>query len=86
MQNSTRRKLLTVETVTKALIVQFQFIWQYNSVLSFTQISWKDNAVSQRATGILFQLSGPEVVNACGPSVFVRDAGTTRSPCAAECI
>ena len=32
------QKLLTVETVTKALIVQFQFIWRYNSVLSFTRI------------------------------------------------
>ena len=79
------QKLLTVETVTKALIVQFQFIWRYNSVvLSFTQNSWKDNEVSRRATGILFQLSGPEMANALGPSVFVREAGTTRSPCAAE--
>ena len=59
-------KLLTVETVTNALIVQFQFIWRYNSVLSFTQNSWKDSAVSQRATGILFQLSGPEMANARG--------------------
>ena len=40
--------------------------------------------VSRRATGILFQLSGPEMANARGPSVFVREAGTTRSPCAAE--
>ena len=79
-----QRKLLTVETVTKALIVQFQFIWRYNSVLSFTQNSWNDSAVSRRATGILFQLSGPEMANARGPSVFVRYAGTTKSPCAAE--
>ena len=78
------QKLLTVEIVAKALIVQFQFIWRYNSVLSFTQNSWKDNEVSRRATGILFQLSGPEMANACGPGVFVLEAGTTRSPCAAE--
>ena len=77
-------KLLTVETVTKALIVQFQFIWRYNFVLSFAQNSWKDSAVSRRATGILFQLSGPKMANERGPSVFVRDAGTTKSPCAAE--
>ena len=31
-----------------------------------------------KATGIMFQLSGPEMENARGPSVFVRDAGTTR--------
>ena len=78
------QKFLIVETVTKALIVQFQFIWRYNSVSSFTQNSWKDNEVSQRATGILFQLSGPEMANALGPSVFVREAGTSRSSCAAE--
>ena len=65
-----QKKLLTVETVTKALIVQFQFIWRYNSVLSFTQNSWKDSAESRRATGILFQLCCPEMANACGPSVL----------------
>ena len=30
------------------------------------------------------QLSGPEMANARGPSIFVQDAGTTRLPCAAE--
>ena len=36
----------------------------------FTQNSRKDNVVSRRATGILFQLSDPEMASARGPEIL----------------